>query len=155
MKSTKTFGVRFIIRTHKNDLQHGLVYARITVDGKRIEISLKRTIDPELWDSRAGCVKGNKDAARQLNPYIDDVRCKLTEGYRQLQLQNKVITAAAIQVTFLKKSRTMTIWILRTIVYHLLRTKVYQLFRSKVYQCPGYVLLDFAAKYTTRFQVSV
>ena len=70
MKTTKTFSVRFAVRTCKRNIKQATIYARITVNGRRLEISLKRTIDPELWDPASGSVTGNKDAARQLNPYI-------------------------------------------------------------------------------------
>ena len=43
MKTIHTFGIRFILRTLKNNKESGLVYARITVNTKRIEISLKKT----------------------------------------------------------------------------------------------------------------
>jgi len=48
MKSTNTFGIQFIIRLprNENNLQ-ALVYARITVNGRRAEISLKQKVDPK------------------------------------------------------------------------------------------------------------
>jgi integrase/recombinase XerD len=48
MESTNSFGVRFIIRQSKCKLSGALIYARITVNKQRIEISLERTIDPIL-----------------------------------------------------------------------------------------------------------
>lgn len=44
MRTTNTFGVQFITRTNK--AKDGLlpIYARVTVDGRRVEISLKRWI---------------------------------------------------------------------------------------------------------------
>jgi hypothetical protein len=47
MKTTNTFGIQFIIRVQKNDDAKAIIYARITVNGKRLEISLKRIIDPD------------------------------------------------------------------------------------------------------------
>ncbi len=45
MKTTHTFGIQFIIRTGKKDKEKGNVYARVTVETRRIEISLKKTIE--------------------------------------------------------------------------------------------------------------
>ncbi len=42
MKTTHTFGIQFIIRTGKKDKEKGNVYARVTVETRRIEISLKK-----------------------------------------------------------------------------------------------------------------
>ena len=73
MKAMNTFGVQFITRPMKSNAKEALVYVRITVNKKRHEISLKRTVDVLYWDKKEGRIKGNKDLARQLNPYIDDV----------------------------------------------------------------------------------
>jgi integrase/recombinase XerD len=110
MKTTNTFGVRFITRTVKDNDNEALIYVRITVNKKRHEISLERTVNTLYWDKKEECVKGSKELARQLNPYIEEVRYKLTECYRQLQLQSKVITSAAVKSLFLgneKKENTL------------------------------------------------
>ena len=73
MKARNTFGVQFITRGVKDNSNEALVYVRITVNKKRHEISLKRSVDVLYWDKKEGRIKGNKDLARQLNPYIDDV----------------------------------------------------------------------------------
>lgn len=44
---------------------------RLTVNGQRSEISIKRRIDPERWDSHANRVKGNKEEAKEINSLID------------------------------------------------------------------------------------
>ena len=41
MKTTHTFGIQFILRQGKRDKNIGIIYARITVDTKRTEISVK------------------------------------------------------------------------------------------------------------------
>ncbi|MES1197795.1 MAG: Arm DNA-binding domain-containing protein, partial [Chitinophagaceae bacterium] len=87
MKSTNNFGVRFIIRHSKSKLSGALIYARITVDKKRVEISLNRTIDPMLWDSENQIVKGSKELVNRINPYLDETRLKLIDCYRQLKAQ--------------------------------------------------------------------
>ncbi|MGB5509523.1 Arm DNA-binding domain-containing protein, partial [Robiginitalea sp.] len=43
-----------------------VIYARITVDGKRAEISLKRLVTIGLWDDAKGRAIGNSNEARQL-----------------------------------------------------------------------------------------
>ena len=70
------------------------------VNKKRLEISLKKIIDPGLWYNAAECIKGKKLEAKQLNKYISDGRFKLLDCYRQLQRQNKIITAEAIKNLF-------------------------------------------------------
>jgi hypothetical protein len=97
MRTTHTFGLQFIIRSNKNDQSSGIIYARITIEGQRAEISLKKTLPLSLWNNSRGKVNGsNKE-----NVYLDDIRIKLTECYRELQLKQDKITPDAIKALFL------------------------------------------------------
>ena len=58
MRSTHSFNVDFILRKCKGDEKYGLIYARITVDGERKEISIKEKIECNEWDSRREQVIG-------------------------------------------------------------------------------------------------
>jgi len=106
MKTTNTFSVQFIIRTKKNDLTKALIYARISVNGKRIEISLKRIIDPLIWHGAGECVKGTSNDVGQLNKLIEETRYKIRECYQELRMQNKLITAEAIKSLFLGEEKS-------------------------------------------------
>jgi len=50
MRTTNTFGIQFIIRKNKAKEDLAPIYVRITVDARRVEISLKRWINPNEWD---------------------------------------------------------------------------------------------------------
>ena len=63
MKTNHTFGIQFIFRTTKHDKSTGNVFARITVDKKRVEISLKKTINLNCWNKTKGCAKGSNPEA--------------------------------------------------------------------------------------------
>jgi integrase len=106
MKTTNTFGVQFIIRTKKNDPLKALIYARITVNGKRLEVSLKRTIDPLTWHYPGECLRSTSVEAKQINKFIEETRYKLRECYQQLQMQSKLITAEAIKNLFLGEEKS-------------------------------------------------
>ena len=106
MKTTNTFGIQFIIRANKKDHSDALIYARITINGKRIEISLKRTINPLSWIHSSESVKGTSLEVKQLNKFIEETRYKLRECYQQLQMQNKLISAEAIKNLFLGETKT-------------------------------------------------
>ena len=73
MKTTHTFGILFIIRAGKRDNSKGIVYARITVETRRIEISLKKTIAVEDWNSPRGIAKGSSLEAKKFNSYLEQV----------------------------------------------------------------------------------
>lgn len=101
MRTTNTFGVQFITRTNK--AKDGLlpIYARVTVDGRRVEISLKRWIKPCDWNSSKGMAKGSREEIKSLNHYLDEVRARIMECYQEMQVQKRLITADAIKSMFL------------------------------------------------------
>ena len=100
MRTNNTFGVQFITRTNK--AKNGLhpVYARISVDCRRVEVSLKQYVDPNNWNKAKGLVKGRGLEVRALNTFLEQVRGRLTECYQELQLKKKLVTADAIKNLF-------------------------------------------------------
>ncbi len=53
------------------------IYIRLTINGRRLDQSIGRSINPALWSPEAGRVKGNNDQARQLNNNLDVLRSKV------------------------------------------------------------------------------
>lgn len=100
MRTNNTFGVQFITRINK--AKNGLlpVYARISVDGHRVEVSLKRFIHPDNWNDAKGSAKGKSEEIRNLNTYLEQIRSRLTECYQELTLKKKMVTAEAIKNLF-------------------------------------------------------
>jgi len=97
MRSNNTFGVQFITRSNKS--RDGLhpIYARISVNGRRVEVSLKKVINPDNWNEAKGSAKGKSEGIRNLNTYLEQVRSQLTECYQELSLKKKMVTAEAIK----------------------------------------------------------
>jgi len=89
MRTNNTFGIQFITRANK--ARNGLLplYARISVDSHRVEVSLKQWIDPDNWNNVKGSAKGKSEEIRTLNTYMERVRSRLTECYQELQLKKK------------------------------------------------------------------
>ena len=116
MKTTHTFGIQFIIRTGKRDKDTALVYARITVETRRIEISLKKTIAVEEWNKARGMAKGFSPEAKKFNSYLEQVRARLTDAYRELQVNKEKITPENIKALFLGDSDEHTL--IELVDYH-------------------------------------
>jgi site-specific recombinase XerD len=100
MRTNNTFGVQFISRTNK--AKNGLlpIYARISVDGRRVEVSLKRFIHPDNWSDAKGSAKGKSEEIRNLNTYLEQIRSRLTECYQELTVKKKLVTAEAVKNLF-------------------------------------------------------
>jgi site-specific recombinase XerD len=101
MRTTHSFGVDFLIRRCKDNRKQGLIYARITVDEDRKEISLKERIIAEDWDPDREVVKGRTETVKSLNQHIDDVRFKIKEKYRILCEKEGLITAETVKQAYL------------------------------------------------------
>lgn len=104
MKTTHTFGIQFIIRSGKKDNGTGIVYARVTVETRRTEISLKKTIAIDDWNKARGIVKGTGAEAKKFNSYLEHVRAQLTDAYRELQINKEKITPENVKALFLGDS---------------------------------------------------
>lgn len=117
MKTDTTFGVTFFTRLNSKKSDKALVFVRITVNGRRSEISLKRRVSQQLWDTSKGKVKGNSQAARALNNYIQQVRNELYDAYAELQKEGELITVVTLKSRYLgtdQQSRTL----LELVAYH-------------------------------------
>ncbi len=100
MRTKNTFSISFWadLKNAKND--NALLYARITVNSKRVNISLKRKIPVSLWDSNKNKVKGTSFQARQINQYIDQVYSQIFQIYQDLKFKGDLITAQFIKASY-------------------------------------------------------
>ncbi len=69
------------------------IYVRLTVDGKRIEFSTKKFIEPSKWNPEMSKMKGNSEEARSLNEYLDLIKSKIFNIQMELIHKNEVITS--------------------------------------------------------------
>ena len=104
MKTTHTFGIQFILRSGKKDKTKGIIYARITVETQRAELSLKKTMAVDDWNNNRGIVKGSGLEAKKFNSYLEQVRSQLTDAYRELQVNKQLVTPENIKAIYLGDS---------------------------------------------------
>ena len=101
MKSNHTFAIDFVTRLCKSDKTSALIFARITVNGERKEISLKENIRAKEWDSAREMVRGKSEEIRALNKYIDDVTFRIKLKFRLLEEKECIITAEDVKAAYL------------------------------------------------------
>ena len=96
-----TLSVLFIIKKSKL-LKNGEapICMRITVNKRVAEVMIKRSISVDLWNQKKECSKGKDRAATELNHYINTVRAKVLQIHRELEIDNKPITADIIKDCF-------------------------------------------------------
>ncbi len=96
-----TFGIHFVLRTNKINKGIAPIHARITVNSKRCEVSIKRKIHMDSWNSGKGMAKPSTSENKQLNSYLEQIRKMMVESYQDLVLSKQVITTEAIKNKFL------------------------------------------------------
>ena len=69
------------------------IYTRITVNGKRIELSSSRFVEISKWSAEAGKMKGNSEEARSINSHLDMLRIQIID--MQMELVHKKIPITA------------------------------------------------------------
>ena len=70
---------------------------RITINGKRLELSTHRRIQPDLWDTKTGSAIGSSDESIILSNYLDSLKTKSQRQYNILESLGKEITLDAIR----------------------------------------------------------
>lgn len=93
-----TFGVLFYLKTQKTTIQGSApICARVTVNGKRTEISVKRSVNATEWDERKGMAKGSRKETIELNMFLNQFKAKIINAYQHMVLNDVVIDGPAIR----------------------------------------------------------
>lgn len=101
MQTNTTFSVIFFTRKSRSVANQLSIYVRITVNGKRSEISLKRHVLPKEWDTGKNRGRGSSNGARILNAYLDQAYGQLLDCHKQLMEEGKIITSNSIKARYL------------------------------------------------------
>ena len=101
MQSQINFTLSFWVNATRIKNNQVSVYGRITVNGKRANISLQRKVILSEWDSKKGRAKGNKQESRLLNRYLDQVKNRVYVAYDELIKEKAFICSQSIKARFL------------------------------------------------------
>ena len=101
-----TFSILFYPKRNDVDKRgKAPLYLRITVNGKRCEVSTQRKVDLSKWDSTKEILQGKTAATRELNVHLSNIRTKLFKLYDKLQEENRDITAALLKEAYIGKKK--------------------------------------------------
>ena len=79
------------------------VYARITVNGKRSELSLGRRVEEQRWNSRGGKLQGTTMEVSKFNRFLDTVKNRCFEIHDTLLREHLDVSATIIMNSYLGK----------------------------------------------------
>jgi len=90
--------VLFTLKKSKEDKGGGVpIYLRITVNGKRAEVSTNRKIEVTKWDSAMQRLKGRSESARILNDHLDNLENHIKRDFNTLLEKEEFITAEKLK----------------------------------------------------------
>lgn len=97
MALNHTFSTLCIIRSSRSKNERLPVYLRITVNGRRAEISTKEYVEADKWSKEKGRMKGTTDEARSINNRLDTWETKVKEHHNQFIRDEKRINAQVLK----------------------------------------------------------
>ncbi len=80
------FSILFFIKKSKL-LKNGEapICLRITINGQRAEVQIKRSVEISQWNSNKECAIGKERKHQELNHYLETVRTKVLRIHRELE----------------------------------------------------------------------
>lgn len=118
MKVNHTFSINYWLYRSKAKNGKAPIYCRITMNGQRIEMSVKRSIEPSKWVVGAGMVKGTSEEARTINNYLDAIKADLYKKYNQLLILGNPIYLDDIKNSFLGNKKEDKKGLIEVFTYH-------------------------------------
>jgi site-specific recombinase XerD len=97
MRTQSTFSVLFWIYSKRAKENQTAIYARISINGRKLNISLKRKVDVDLWDPKKQKLMGKSPYAKELNQFLEQERSTLFQCYQDLRMEGAVISAETIK----------------------------------------------------------
>lgn len=97
MKTSQTFTILFWINKSRSSNNLAELYARVTINGKRTNIGLKRKVDINLWDIKNKKAKGKTREAKEINDYVNLVQSRLFSIYQDLKYKGDLITPQLVK----------------------------------------------------------
>ncbi len=96
MKST-SFTIKLFLKVERQKKDGtATIYARLRLDGNKMELTSNKNATPEQWNDKAGKVIKHPDS-RQLNKYLEAFVSKINNAYSQLFIAQQHITLEAIR----------------------------------------------------------
>lgn len=99
-----SFSLLFYVKKSKADTAgKANIYLRITLDGNRTELSIRRKIHIDNWIASSNMAKGNSQESQEINRYIIAIKNKIYQIEQNLIHQGLAVTAKAIRDVYLGK----------------------------------------------------
>ena len=73
------------------------IYARVTINGERLDLATHRGIEPGKWSVVSGNAKGNSEQTQSINSSLESFRNNIHGHYTELLNRNLEINPASLK----------------------------------------------------------
>ncbi|WP_233164280.1 site-specific integrase [Snuella sedimenti] len=150
MRASTTFSVLFWIYAKRAKSNQTNIYVRITVNGKKSNISLKQIVDVNAWDAKNQKMKGSGAASRKLNLELARIKSDIHRCYQDLKQELRLPSAELVKARYLGEDKR--IYTLRDIFEYHNQTMAHKLSKGtmgKFETTQKYVFVYVTEKYKT------
>jgi len=95
------YSLLFYAKKTKGNPEFSAIYLRLTINGKRTELSTSQTILTSSWNTETGKVSGNSKEAKSINLYLENIRLKMLQCNNDLLASQKEITGEILKNRYL------------------------------------------------------
>ena len=106
MRTSSTFSILFWVYGKRAVNNKANIYIRVTLNGKRVNISLKKKINISTWDEKLQRANGNDKDSRILNLYLNEVQSKVYRIYEDFKRDEVPFTSQMVKAKFLGADKT-------------------------------------------------
>lgn len=97
MKTRNSFSINFFLKKDKASRGTAPLYARITINRKFVDLSLKRKVKITAWDQETQKLAGSGSEERDIREKIRQTRNEINAAYDDLRFEKQVLTAEAVK----------------------------------------------------------
>ncbi len=132
----------YIRRTKLTREGEAPILLRLTVNGIRTEIHIKKTVQPSLWSAAKGKAIEKNHHCKELNLYLDSVRLRLMKLQREMEVDGVLVTAHSLIDRYLGKDQPE-------------RHTLMEVFRDHNKKCKKLEGIDMAPATVLRYETSL
>ena len=97
-----TFKLLFYVKRNVPKSDNSLpLMGRITINKGIVQFSLKMSVPPELWDSKAGKAMGKSEKAKDINRQLEQIRVTINNRYQEIIQAGGGVTAEQVKNAYL------------------------------------------------------
>lgn len=105
MRTSSTFSILFWIYANRAVNNQANLYLRLTLNGQRVNISLKRKINVDSWNHKTQRANGSSKVSKNLNIFLNNVQTDIYKTYEGLKSEESSFTVQTIKDRFLGESK--------------------------------------------------